>query len=324
MRRHRELPLQRGHLGRLAQDLEQPLGDQLRRHVEVGAVEQHEELVTGHTGGGVAVADDAVQPRGHDAQKLIAGRVAEGVVDVLEAVHVEVQRRDRQLLAASAGEHLLGAIHGQSAVGQPGERVVHLLVAELSGPARHEHEGALMRAAEHRHQQRQEEAYDRAPEEQEEPLLTGRQPAGDGGPADDDTPGPVDRGRTGLAEGARGRRGPGLADELLRLARIGVIEGDREAPVRPDGRANDVEDVERAHRPAGGGGPALGRRPQRCTATVERGLDEAGQHSLSGHREGDELVPIGRRLKQRALDHADRGVRAAPITLDQLGRRRVE
>ena len=74
-----------------------------------------------------------VQPRGDGPQQLVAGGVPEGVVDVLEAVDVDVQRRDRDLLPARAGEHLLGAVERQHAVGQAGQRVVQRLVAKLAG-----------------------------------------------------------------------------------------------------------------------------------------------------------------------------------------------
>ncbi len=77
------------------------------------------------------------QPRGDDPQQLVAGGVPEGVVDVLEAVDVDVQRRHRELLAPRAGEHLLRTIERQHAVGQAGQGVVQRLMAKLSGLLAH-------------------------------------------------------------------------------------------------------------------------------------------------------------------------------------------
>ena len=44
---------------------------------------------------GVGVADDAVEPGGDRAQQFVAGAVAERVVDVLEVVEVDEERRRR-------------------------------------------------------------------------------------------------------------------------------------------------------------------------------------------------------------------------------------
>ena len=55
--------------------------------------------------------------RGDDPQQFVAGGVPEGVVDVLEAVDVDVQRRHREPLAPRAGEHLLGPVERKHAVG---------------------------------------------------------------------------------------------------------------------------------------------------------------------------------------------------------------
>ena len=68
--------------------------------------------------------------------QLVAGVVAERVVDALEVVQIDEQRGDRRLLAACAHEHLLGAIEHQRAVRQPRQRVVgghegELLLASL-------------------------------------------------------------------------------------------------------------------------------------------------------------------------------------------------
>ncbi len=85
------------------------------------------------------VAHRALQPFADDPQQLVAGRVPEVVVDVLEAVDVDEQRPgDDPRLARGAREHLLGAVEHERAVGQPGEGVVQGLVGELARLLVHE------------------------------------------------------------------------------------------------------------------------------------------------------------------------------------------
>ena len=65
-------------------------------------------------------------------QHLVAGQVAEAVVEQLEAVHVQVQQREAPLaVAAQPGDRALQAVAQVQAVGQSGQRVVHDLVLEL-------------------------------------------------------------------------------------------------------------------------------------------------------------------------------------------------
>ena len=64
------------------------------------------------------------EPRGRLADKLIAGRVAEGVVDVLEAVDVEIKQRHARGVMAGEDKRTPQAVLEQSPVGQAGERVV--------------------------------------------------------------------------------------------------------------------------------------------------------------------------------------------------------
>ena len=52
-------------------------------------LEQHRELVAAEAGGGVAGAQAAPEPVGHDAEQLVAGAVAEAVVHGLEVVEVD-------------------------------------------------------------------------------------------------------------------------------------------------------------------------------------------------------------------------------------------
>ena len=89
----------------------QPFG----QHGELIAAEARDHVDLAHTGG---------QALCHCAQNLIAGVVAEAVIDVLEAVEVEEQ--DRQHLAAALGalQCLVELLAEQAAVRQFGEFVV--------------------------------------------------------------------------------------------------------------------------------------------------------------------------------------------------------
>jgi hypothetical protein len=80
--------------------------------------------------------------------------VSERVVDVLEAVHVHVQRRRQGAGGArDARQHLLGAVEYQRAVGQAGERIVQRLVGELACLLAHERQRAGAPGGEQRDQQ---------------------------------------------------------------------------------------------------------------------------------------------------------------------------
>ena len=67
---------------------------------------------------------------------LVAGGVAEGVVDQLEVVEVEVQQRDGGAVARRPGERQVEVLAQQRAVRQARERVVVGEVRDLAlGPA---------------------------------------------------------------------------------------------------------------------------------------------------------------------------------------------
>ena len=97
----------------------------------VDVLEQHGELVAAEARGGVAGADAGVEALGDGQQDLVAGGVAEAVVDRLEVVEVEEDDRQAGLLAARAGDRLAHALDEQRAVGQAGDGVVERLVGEL-------------------------------------------------------------------------------------------------------------------------------------------------------------------------------------------------
>ncbi len=70
---------------RLAHHVEQPLGDELGGDADGAAVDEDDELVATHPPDGVDVAQRRVRRVGDRLQQLVAGVVAERVVDVLEA-----------------------------------------------------------------------------------------------------------------------------------------------------------------------------------------------------------------------------------------------
>ena len=124
-RRHGQLSLLvRPELERLLERIEQALGDQLGTRGQRELLGDHDELVATEASQRIGVADHAIQPGGDRSQELIADAVAERVVDRLEVVEIDEQRRHRRLTAARAGEHLLDAVQDQCAVGEPGQRVV--------------------------------------------------------------------------------------------------------------------------------------------------------------------------------------------------------
>ena len=88
------------------------------------------ELVAAHAGDRVGLAHQRAQPIGDHLQELVAGGMAERVVDVLEVVEVEHVGGDH-LAALGAGERVLEPLVQQDAVGQARQRVVQRHVRDL-------------------------------------------------------------------------------------------------------------------------------------------------------------------------------------------------
>ena len=114
-------------LERLRERLDHALGDQPRRGL-VAFLAQHGELVAAEARQRVALAQAALQPAGHLHQHLVAGGVAEAVVDRFEGVEVDVDNPEAAALAPRRGDP--DAVREQHPVGQAGERVVQGLVGE--------------------------------------------------------------------------------------------------------------------------------------------------------------------------------------------------
>ena len=91
------------------------LGDVLQQHAELVAADARDEVVAAHAG---------AQARGHRLQQAVADLVAEGVVHLLEVVHVEEQERRGLVVPPGVRHGLARAVGEHGAVGQAGERVV--------------------------------------------------------------------------------------------------------------------------------------------------------------------------------------------------------
>ena len=118
-------------LERRAQRLDHAVGHAGRLGGVGHVLEQDRELVAAESRGGVAAAQAVVDALGDRHEQVIAGGVAEAVVDRLEVVHVEEEHGDPARLAHPAGKRVLDAIREQRTVGKARERVVEGAVGEL-------------------------------------------------------------------------------------------------------------------------------------------------------------------------------------------------
>ena len=121
-RRHRQLAPAGEH--RLRQRGADALGDVERLAVGRDAGHQHGEVVAGQAPGGRVGGQHALQARADADEHLVAGAVAEAVVELAEAVEVDEQHGGVALLAARAIERLLEAVLEQRAVREAGQRVL--------------------------------------------------------------------------------------------------------------------------------------------------------------------------------------------------------
>ena len=86
--------------------------------------QQHDELVAALPADGVGARTHSHQAFGDGLQQLVADRMAERIVDVLEAIQIEEQHRDLLAVARRQGDRLADAVVQQHAVGQAGQEVV--------------------------------------------------------------------------------------------------------------------------------------------------------------------------------------------------------
>jgi hypothetical protein len=112
--RARDLQLLAHHVEGLGDRAQHAVGGLRAFGAVVHAFEQQQELVAADARHGVALARGLAQPVRGGAQDLVAGRVAEGIVDRLEAVEVDEEHRD-----ALFHLQLVGPLHAQQRVAQP-------------------------------------------------------------------------------------------------------------------------------------------------------------------------------------------------------------
>ena len=108
---------------------------ELQRPLDVGLRHQDRELVAGEAGDDVGGAHPFAHHLGDLADQVVAGVVAERVVDRLEAVDVDDHHRALAAVAGAEGDVLVELGAEAAAVEQPGQRVVVGQVAQLGlGP----------------------------------------------------------------------------------------------------------------------------------------------------------------------------------------------
>ncbi len=92
----------------------------------------HHELVAAQTNAEVAAAQGVAEPLGDLHEQLVAGRVAEHVVDALEAVQVDEEERDVGATAAPAGQRGGQFLDEERPAPEAGQAVVGRVVFEPS------------------------------------------------------------------------------------------------------------------------------------------------------------------------------------------------
>ncbi len=129
--RDRRLHLLFGDDERLGQCLERALGELVDVELVGQPGQEDGELVATHPGHGVLAADRLHQAVAHLLDQLVAGGMAEGVVDRLEVVDVDEEHAHRLAHPPRAHELLLHAVLEQPPVGEPGQGVVPGHVRDL-------------------------------------------------------------------------------------------------------------------------------------------------------------------------------------------------
>ena len=115
--------------------------DALRQRSRLGGIGDRglhdDEFVAAHPRDGVGVADQGAQPLGDDLQQLVAGRMAERIVDGLELIEIEVVNRHHLLAMNALAQRLFEPLVQQHAIGEIGQRVVvrHIFDLDLGAAA---------------------------------------------------------------------------------------------------------------------------------------------------------------------------------------------
>ena len=173
---------------------DQAVGDRQQRRDGRSRRGDDGEFVAADAGDEVVVAHGVGQPLRHRADQLVADRMAERVVDVLEVVEVDIEHGRRRAALAHVRDHRLEALAEKDAVGQAAERIVQRKMAQPRF-ARGDGRGGAAHVAEHQRGE-QREAGERDRDERDDAV--------------DDL-------------GARPLRRPGEGRDLLAL-RVGQLE----------------------------------------------------------------------------------------------------
>src|SRR5207244_10910105 len=107
------------------------LSDQDGLEVVDEVLEENGELAAAETSSRVAVSQRALEALGHRDQDLVAGRVAQAVVDDLEVVEVEEEDGGQASPPLQAAQGQAEPVEEEGPVRQTGEGVVQGLVDEL-------------------------------------------------------------------------------------------------------------------------------------------------------------------------------------------------
>ena len=121
------------HHQKLTRDVErcsEGLGDPTRHPMGVlgFSLDHHGELVTTHTGHGVADSDTVDEPVRRRFEQHVARRMPHAVVDEFEIVEVQRQHRDRAPIAAMQLHGVRQPLVEQRSVRQAGQRVAQCLI----------------------------------------------------------------------------------------------------------------------------------------------------------------------------------------------------
>ena len=106
------------------------VGDRLQGGVVGAGRGDDGELVAADAGDQVVAAQGAGEALGHVADELVADRVAERVVDVLEMIEIDVEDGRRRAALAHLLDRRFEPLAEIDAVGQAAERIVHGEVAQ--------------------------------------------------------------------------------------------------------------------------------------------------------------------------------------------------
>ncbi|KAG5717355.1 hypothetical protein E4T56_gene1811 [Termitomyces sp. T112] len=100
------------------------MGQTGHQHALIGMAQHHAEFVAPQPSAKGIGRHQHAQTLGHLTEQLVAHRMAQRVIDLLEPVQIEAMDRDRPMIAARHGQNLAQPVEHHRPVGQAGQRVV--------------------------------------------------------------------------------------------------------------------------------------------------------------------------------------------------------